>query len=110
MNDDPTIASLEAQLVDLYKGNEHLLKELGTADADQILAMVKSLEAQLGELAHHQAIESLELQLNDLYRQREELHKALGMSDPVAIVRMVKQMESQLVEFYRTRDAALTAA
>lgn len=38
------------QLLSLYGDRELLHRELGTADADEIVAMVRSLEAQLVEL------------------------------------------------------------
>jgi regulator of replication initiation timing len=102
--EDATVASLEAQLNDLYKGVEHLRKELGTSEADDIITMFQSLQGQLGELEHARTIENLEAQLCDLYKQREALQEAIGLSDPFAIVRLVKEMEAQLVAFYRTRD------
>ena len=39
--------SMEAQLVSLYAERERLTNELGIADADDIIAMVRSLESQL---------------------------------------------------------------
>jgi len=98
------VASLEAQLCDIYEGNELLHKELGTANADEIIAMVSSLRAQQADMLRAQTISSLEAQLCDLYEQRERLAQALGVSDPVAIVRLVKDLEAELHSFYRSRD------
>lgn len=39
--------SLEAQLIDLYRGQRILLTELGTCEPTQIVAMVRGLEEQL---------------------------------------------------------------
>jgi hypothetical protein len=39
--------SLEAQLLDLYRGQRVLLTRLGTSDPEEIVAMVKNLEEQL---------------------------------------------------------------
>ncbi|GAB5540261.1 MAG: hypothetical protein RLO52_12750 [Sandaracinaceae bacterium] len=41
---------LEAQLVSLYQDRAKLFRELGTADPDDIIAMVRRLEAQLVSL------------------------------------------------------------
>jgi hypothetical protein len=41
---------LQTQLLALYGDRERLHRELGTADAEEIVAMVRSLEAQLVEL------------------------------------------------------------
>ncbi len=41
---------MEAQLLSLYAERERLAQALGTADADQIIAMVRSLEEQLFDL------------------------------------------------------------
>ncbi|MEO1483981.1 MAG: hypothetical protein AAFU77_17860 [Myxococcota bacterium] len=41
---------LESQLIELYEEKRRLFKALGTADADAIIAMVRSLEAQLLDL------------------------------------------------------------
>ncbi len=41
---------MEAQLVELYEEKRRLFKALGTADSDAIIAMVRSLEAQLLDL------------------------------------------------------------
>ena len=41
---------MEAQLVSLYEEKRRLFKALGTADPDAIIAMVRSLEAQLLDL------------------------------------------------------------
>ena len=38
---------MEAQLLALYEERKRLARELGTADADRLIAMVRSLEAQL---------------------------------------------------------------
>ena len=48
--------SMEAQLGALYAERELLQRELGVSDADDIIAMVRSLEEQLA----------------DLYREKEE--------------------------------------
>ncbi|HJL18292.1 MAG TPA: hypothetical protein RMH99_21695 [Sandaracinaceae bacterium LLY-WYZ-13_1] len=45
-----TEGDLEAQLLTLYADRERLHRELGTADPDEILAMIRSLEAQLDAL------------------------------------------------------------
>ena len=42
-------ASMEAQLVELYAQREHLCEALGTAEAAEIVSMVRSLEAQLAD-------------------------------------------------------------
>ena len=44
------MASLQAQLNDLYEEREYLEGELGLADARGLVAMVRSLEAQLADL------------------------------------------------------------
>ncbi|MEC7522064.1 MAG: hypothetical protein VYE22_19420 [Myxococcota bacterium] len=41
---------LESQLVSLYADRAKLYRELGTADPDDIIAMVRRLEAQLVSL------------------------------------------------------------
>lgn len=41
---------MESQLIELYEEKRRLFKALGTADADAIIAMVRSLEAQLLDL------------------------------------------------------------
>lgn len=41
---------MEAQLVELYEEKRRLFKALGTADPEAIIAMVRSLEAQLLDL------------------------------------------------------------
>lgn len=38
---------MEAQLIQLYEEKHRLFRALGTADPDAIIAMVRSLEAQL---------------------------------------------------------------
>jgi len=45
-----TEADMERQLDALYAEKELLFQELGTADAERIVAMVRSLERQLNEL------------------------------------------------------------
>ncbi|MEM6730551.1 MAG: hypothetical protein AAF658_03295 [Myxococcota bacterium] len=41
---------MESQLISLYEEKRRLFKALGTADPDAIIAMVRSLEAQLLDL------------------------------------------------------------
>lgn len=57
------LASMEAQMKELYADRELLERELGTSDADKIVSMVRSLENQLKTLYHEkegqQLIETL---------------------------------------------------
>ncbi|HCP45490.1 MAG TPA: hypothetical protein DIU15_05585 [Deltaproteobacteria bacterium] len=39
--------SLEAQLIDLYRGQSFLLSRLGTSDPSQLVALVEGLQEQL---------------------------------------------------------------
>ncbi|MEL6341168.1 MAG: hypothetical protein AAFP04_12810 [Myxococcota bacterium] len=48
--DVPGHGDMEAQLVSLYEEKRRLFRALGTADPDAIIAMVRSLEAQLLDL------------------------------------------------------------
>lgn len=41
---------MEAQLIALYADREQLENELGVSDAGELIAMVRSLEAQLADL------------------------------------------------------------
>ena len=41
---------MEAQLIALYADREQLENELGVSDAGELIAMVRSLEAQLNDL------------------------------------------------------------
>ena len=117
MTQDPneSLDSVEAQLVSLYGEREHLVRELGVSDAGAIVAMVRSLEAQLqdfygareaagggGETAS--ADNSLELQLVDLYEQREHLEQEIGSANATEVVSMVHNLETQLRDFYRERE------
>lgn len=101
------VRSLEAQLHDLYAGQEALDTELGTSDPHQIIAMVQSLRTQLNEVAAAQQVKNLEAQLQDLYARREYLEKNLGISNPFKIIELVRSMEDQLREFYKSKDATL---
>lgn len=47
---DPIEIDLEAQLVSLYAERERLFQELGTADADHLIALVRGLESQLADV------------------------------------------------------------
>jgi len=117
MTQDPneSLDSVEAQLVSLYGEREHLVRELGVSDAGAIVAMVRSLEAQLqdfygareaagggGETAS--ADNSLELQLVDLYEQREHLEQEIGSANATEVVSMVHNLETQLRDVYRERE------
>ena len=47
---EPMLTSLVEQLESLYKERSVLQSELNTSDADEIVLMVRSMEAQLNEL------------------------------------------------------------
>ncbi len=117
MTQDPNdpMASVEAQLVSLYGEREHLETELGVSEAGALVAMVRSLESQLGEFYGQReaaggdeqetsADSSLELQLVDLYGQREKMHRELGAADAEDVVAMVQSLEGQLRDVYRERE------
>ncbi|MFN4243842.1 MAG: hypothetical protein ACK4PI_11475 [Tepidisphaerales bacterium] len=75
---DGAEGGLEAQLVTLYQEREKLERELGTSDAHELVAMVRSLEQQLGSL----------------YHERES--ETGGGSDPASEIRSLR---SQFAEF-----------
>jgi hypothetical protein len=51
----PSRGGLEAQLDSLYEDRARLHRELGTADPDEIVAMIRNLEDQLLELYRERA-------------------------------------------------------
>lgn len=115
------MGSLEAQLVSLYAERGHLERELGVSDANEIVTMVRSLEAQLRDLYSHREHggeseegsapdSSVEMQLVDLYGQRERLQERLGCSDAGEIIEMVGSLEHQLQDLYRDRETGVAEA
>ena len=123
MTQDPneSLESVEAQLVSLYGEREHLENELGVSEAGAIVAMVRSLESQLGDFYGHREAAggqeqatstdpSLELQLVDLYGQREKMEQNLGSADADEVVSMVQSLEGQLRDVYRERENEERAA
>ncbi|MGC6487689.1 MAG: hypothetical protein ACON4Z_08600 [Planctomycetota bacterium] len=116
-----SLESVEAQLVSLYGEREHLEAELGVSEAGAIVAMVRSLESQLGDVYGQReaaggdeqgasADPSLELQLVDLYGQREQMQRELGAADADDVVSMVQSLEGQLRDVYRERELEERAA
>jgi hypothetical protein len=56
---EPMLISLVEQLESLYKERALLQSELNTSDADEIVRMVRSMEAQLSELYAQQNTNTL---------------------------------------------------
>lgn len=50
MMQDPTAEGMQVQLETLYAEREQLVAELGTADTEELVDMVRNLEAQLCDL------------------------------------------------------------
>lgn len=48
--DAGSAGNMQSQLVALYEEKRRLFEELGIADADEIISMIRSLEAQLVDL------------------------------------------------------------
>jgi hypothetical protein len=79
------LSSVEAQLVCLYADRERLESELGTAEAEPILAHIKALEGKLRE-AEKQARElspaqptEADARLSELAAERESFFESVGV-------------------------------
>lgn len=71
---DPA-TSLELQLIDLYQERDRLQSQLGTADSDELCALVGNLEAQL----------------RDLYQERER-----GVAAAARVAAQIRGIASEL--------------
>jgi photoactive yellow protein len=127
-----TEAAMEAQLISLYAEREKLHRELGIADADDLIAMIRNLEAQLRDLYQNKEIEpgfvsstpqsyisgfpsdaagllaqisGMEAQLKDLYAERERLYRELGTADAESIITMLRNLETQLRDLYQQKES-----
>ena len=81
--EDP--GSLEGQLYSLYAEREMLAAALGTADANELIALVHEL--RLGAVGLD---ESLVMQLESLYAERDELQQELGVSSAEEVLGLVR--------------------
>jgi len=77
--------SLEGQLHSLYAEREMLAAALGTADANELIALVHDL--RLGAAAFD---ESLVMQVESLYAERDELQQELGVSSADEVLELVR--------------------
>lgn len=79
--------SLEGQLHSLYAERELLAAELGTADANELIALVAEL--RLGAAPFD---ESLVMQVESLYGERDLLQQALGVSSADEVIELVRSL------------------
>ena len=80
--------SLEGQLHSVYAERERLAAELGTADTDELVAMVKQLRKDAGGLD-----ESLVAQVESLYGERDQMQQKIGVSAAHDVIELVKSLK-----------------
>jgi len=83
--------SITQQLEDLYNQRDFLHQELGVTDADDIVVMVRNLEAQLHDFY-------------DTYGGMTDL----GSGSASLLLQQVEKMSEQLDTFYNQKELVLT--
>lgn len=89
---------LEGQLHALYAERARLVAELGTADADELIALVADLRADGFDVpadasgAEAPLDPSLVMQVEALYAEKDQLHQELGVSSAEEVIAHVREL------------------
>ena len=81
--------SLEGQLRSLYAERELLTAEVGTADAEELIALVRELRVAAETLDA-----SLVMQVESLYAERDQVQQQLGVSSADDILELVRRLSA----------------
>lgn len=110
------VESLEQQLASLYAEREHLAREIGITDADEIIALVRS-SSSLSD-GSPDGTESLIQQLHTLYADKDLLRQHLGTAEPDEVIDLFRRslsldaatsLTDQLTSLYGEREVLLAA-
>ena len=105
----PDPGSLEGQLVSLYAERARLVAELGTADADELVALVAGLRSGARPADRDPEPDaSLVAQVEALYAEKETLQQQLGVSSADDLVAHVSALRERAPATTSTTETTTT--